>query len=311
MNSAAIDPVVYIGVDVSAQWLDLAGMARLKRQPNSPSGHAKFITHLPRNAHVIVEASGGYEQALWLALLRADIKVSRVNPARVRYFAKANQQLAKTDPLDAALLVRFGQDQAPAPDILPSDQMLQLQKLVSRREQLVAVRAQQQVQYQQLSCPSLQAQARALMKCLHQQIKSLEQSMRKTLASQPFAPKAKRLEELPGVSSVTSATLLALLPELGQHSDRRLCSLAGLAPYAYDSGPLKGQRHIQGGRWRVRRVLYMAAVTSLTHNPILKAFYQRLRQRGKPAKVALTALMRKILCLLNKMISHPQFTLAS
>lgn len=310
MNITPSQSVVHVGIDVCDQWLDLSGLPRCSRLPNTTAGHAKILTALPANAHVILEASGGCEQALWLALLRAGRLVSRVNPLRVRQCAKASGQLAKTDRLDAAMLVRFGQLMAPRPDTLPSDALLQLQALVGRREQLVALRACQQVQRKHLRCPHLLAQADALRSLLDTQIKDLETLMQQPVASSELAPKAERLQQAPGVSLVTSSTLLALMPELGAHSDARICSLAGLAPHPCDSGPMRGQRRIQGGRPRVRRVLYMAALSSLSHNPILKAFYQRLRDAGKPAKVALTALMRKLLCLLNKLLSNPSFSLA-
>lgn len=312
MNHAPILPIVYIGIDVSAKWLDLAGLPRLKRLPNTAAAHAKLARSLTPHSHVIMEASGGYEHALWIALLEAGITVSRINPGRVRHFARATQKLAKTDTLDAALLVSFGQHLKPRADVLPSPQLQQLQSLVSRREQLVQNHALQQTQCKQLRDKALQAQARKLMDYLQRQIQSLEKSMSTLIeGSEGLKLKAKRLQQLPGIGIITSATLLAQMPELGEHEDQQICALAGLAPHPYDSGPMKGLRRIQGGRERVRRVLYMAAVCSLKRNAIFKTFYQNLRKRGKPAKVALTAIMRKILCLLNKMIAKPDFTLAS
>ena len=311
MNDVHPRSVVYVGVDVSAKHLDLAGLPRLKQVPNTPAGHQRLLHSLPANAHVIVEASGACEHALWITLLKAAVKVSRVNPAKVRHYARANGRLAKTDALDAQLLVLFGQGLSPQPDLLPSEQMQELQNLVSRREQLVAMHATQQVQHQQLQNDALKIQARQLMDFMEQQIKALEKNMAALVNSEELRERSLRMQQLPGVGTVTSATLLALMPELGLHSDARICALAGLAPHPYDSGPMKGQRHIQGGRWRVRRVLYMTAICSLSHNPILKEHYKRLRQRGKPAKVAITALMRKILCVLNKLLSQPNFTLAS
>lgn len=311
MNDASPDPVVYVGVDASLKSLDLFGLPRFKQLPNTAAAHQKLLQRLPPHAHVIMEASGGCEHVLWLTLLRASVKVSRVNPTRVRHYARANGQRAKTDQLDAELLARFGEGVRPAPDVLPTEEMLELQSLVGRREQLVAVHAQQQVQYKQQRSEVLKQQAKELMGFLDRQIRTIEKAIQKLVDASELRFKARRMEQLPGVGTVTSATLLALMPELGQHSDKRLCALAGLAPHPYDSGPMKGQRHIQGGRWRVRRVLYMAAICSLTHNPILKEHYKHLRQKGKPAKVALTALMRKILCVLNKLLSNPNFTLAS
>ena len=311
MHSTSSPPFVYFGIDVSAKWLDIAGLPRTKRIPNTPTGHTKLISLLPPNAHVILEASGGYEHLLWLSLLRANCRATRLNPSRIRHFARSHQQHAKTDTLDAAILQLFGQERHPESDPLPSDALLQLQALLNRREQIVQCCAQQQTQLKQLHDPALQQQADALISVLKAQINHLEQQIQKLISSNcEMTAKAQRLTQLSGVGLITSATLLALMPELGQHSDARLCSLSGLAPHPYDSGPMQGIRRIHGGRHKVRRALYMSAITSLCHNPILKTFYQNLRQRGKPAKLALTAVMRKILCLLNKLISNPHFSLA-
>jgi transposase len=310
--------VVYIGVDVCAKWLDVAGLdaasaaakPKVKRLPNTEAGHDKLTALLPAAAHVVVEASGGYEQALWLALLRAGKKVSRVNPARVRYFAKADMKLAKTDAIDAAVLASFGASFKLRSDVLPTDWELELADLVGRREQLVTARAQQEVQMQQLRNSELQRQAKTLIKTFNAQIKHLEQSIQKLLETQEAAKKAQRLRQMQGVGPTVAATLIATLPELGKLDDKRICSLAGLAPHPDDSGPVRGQRHIQGGRMKVRRVLYMAALHCVRYNPILKTFYQRLLIKGKPFKLAITAVMRKLLCVLNKLIACPDFTLA-
>lgn len=321
-------PVLYIGVDVCAQWLDVSGLeaaaaagsqpktkakakAKTKRLPNTAAGHSMLAALLPAAAHVVLEASGGYEQALWLALLRAGKKVSRVNPARVRHYAKADMKLAKTDPIDAALLAAFGAAFNPRADVLPADWELELADLVSRREQLVTARAQQQVQLLQLHNPKLQLQAKELIKTFDQQVKHLDKLIAGLLETEAAKPKAQRLCLMQGVGPTVAATLIATLPELGRLDDRRICSLAGLAPHPDDSGPVKGRRHIQGGRMKVRRVLYMAALRCVRDNSILKTFYQRLLAKGKPFKVAITAVMRKLLCVLNKLIACPNFTLAS
>lgn len=311
MNDATHQTLVHIGIDVCSTCLDIAGLPKISQISNTSAGHQLLINALPPHAHIILEASGGCEQLLWLTLLRASIPVSRVNPARVRHYAWASGHRAKTDKLDAQMLLAYGQGLRPKADELPSDELLQLQALISRREQLVALAATQKIQLQQLTDPQLQSQAEALIGFLRDQIKALEKSIAMAIKTQEFQARAERLQLLPGVGKITSATLLALIPELGHQSDQRLCSLAGVAPYAHESGPMKGRRRIHGGRSRVRRVLYMTAITSLTYNPVLKAFYDRLRAHGKPAKVALTALMRKILCVLNKLLSKPDFVLAS
>lgn len=257
-----------------------------------------------------MEASGGYEQTLWLALLRAGKAVSRINPGRVRCFARASMKLAKTDAIDAAVLAAFGEAFKPQADALPADWELELADLVSRREQLVSARALQKTQMQQLTLPRLIAQAKALIKAFCDQIRELNKLIKALLRQEQARQKAGRLQQMDGIAQVASATLMAELPELGRLQDSQIASLAGLAPHPYDSGPMRGQRHIQGGRKKVRRVLYMAALRCVQFNPILKSFYQRLLSRGKPFKVAITAVMRKLLCVLNRLLSDPNFQLA-
>lgn len=315
MNTTQTPPStrVHIGVDVCAAWLDIHGLPRPERLANTTTGHARLIKQLqclPEAAHVILEASGGHEHALWLALLRTGIATSRVNPARVRHFARAHGILAKTDKIDAALLTRFGQQVQPACDVLPQDWELELRELSDRRLQLVSVRAQQMVQKQQLRDKRLVTQAASLLKTLDKQVKLLDQRIAALLEQGEAAIKAQRLRQMSGVGKTVSATLLSELPELGKVNDSRLSSLAGLAPHPHDSGPMKGTRHIQGGRHKVRRVLYMAALHCVRSNTILKTFYQNLLKRGKPFKVAITAVMRKLLCVLNKLAANPSFQLA-
>ena len=313
-HSTSAAEVVHVGVDVCAEWLDIHGIPSKKkafRLANTTAGHRKLIAMLPPGEHVILEATGGYEQALWLALLRAGKTVSKLNPARVRHFAKASMKLAKTDAIDAAVLAAFGAALKPQPDTLPPDWELELSSLVGRREQLVTARAIQKTQLLQLSHPQIITQAKVLIKALSRQIAQLDKLIKTALDHQDAREKAARLQQMNGIAQVAAATLMAELPELGSLDDSRIASLAGLAPHPYDSGPMRGQRHIQGGRKKVRRVLYMAAVRCVSINPILKTFYQGLLKRGKPFKVAITAVMRKMLCVLNRLIADPKFQLAN
>lgn len=312
-HSASSGGVVYVGVDVCAKWLDIHGLKsqKIKRLANAAPGHAKLIAELPAQCHVVLEATGGYEHALWLALLRAGKTTSRVNPGRVRHFAKATMRLAKTDAIDAAVLSSFGEALKPRADVLPADWELELADLVSRREQLVAVRAQQKTQLHQLTYETLITQARALIKALNDQIKDLNELIKNVIGHKEAQAKAERLQQMNGIAQVAAATLMAELPELGSLDDARISSLAGLAPHPRDSGPMRGQRHICGGRQKVRRVLYMASLRCVRVNTILKTFYQRLLARGKPFKVAITAVMRKLLCVLNLLIANPNFKLAN
>jgi transposase len=296
MKSTSGSSLVYIGIDVSQKLLELHGISRRKQVPNSASGHAKLISLLPGNSHVVLESSGGYERALWLALLRAGCRVSRVNAARVRDFARAQGRLAKTDPLDAAVLCDYARSIKPKADELPSEAQLQLQELVCRREQLVSMRAEAKMQSQQLRNAQLLEQAARLLEFFDDQLGCLLQQIR-------------RLGEVCGVGMVSTTTLLAAMPELGRLSDTQAAALAGLAPYNEDSGPYRGQRHIRGGRVRVRRVLYMAALSAVRYNRILQNFYQRLLNKGKHFKIAITAVMRKLIILLNRLIREPHFVL--
>jgi transposase len=299
-------------VDVSAQWLDIHSFPsrKIKRLANTARGHAGLIAGLPDHAHVVLEATGGYEQALWLALLRAGRKVSRVHPGRVRHFARAGLKLAKTDAMDAAVLSSFGAALQPRADRLPADWELELADLVGRREQLVSLRAQQRTQLHQITRERLATQAKELIKTLDGQIAHLNGLIKGVLEGEAARHKAARLQQMDGVAQVVASTLMAELPELGTLDNARISSLAGLAPHPRDSGPMRGQRHITGGRKRVRRVLYMAALRCVRVNVILKAFHQRLLARGKPFKLAITAVMRKLLCVLNLLIANPNFQLA-
>lgn len=302
---------VYIGIDVSQKLLELHGISRRKQLANTPAAHAKLISLLPPGSHVIIESSGGYEKALWLALLRAGCRVSRINPARVRDFARAHGRLAKTDPIDAGLLCDYARSLKPKPDRLPSEAQLQLEELVFRREQLVAMRAELQVQNQQLQRADLREQAANLLDCFDAQIGSLAGQIGRLCELPEFAAKSLRLRQVCGVGTVSVSTLLASMPELGSLSDTQAAALAGLAPYNEDSGPYRGRRHIRGGRPRVRRVLYMAALSAIRHNRILQSFYRRLLNKGKHFKIAITAVMRKLIILLNRLIREPHFVLES
>lgn len=302
---------VYIGVDVSLKQLDLHGLARRKRLANTVAGHQKLVELLPQAAHVILESSGGYEKALWLALLRAGRRVSRLHPGRVRHFARASGRLAKNDPLDAAILCDYARSFAPKADTLPSEAHLQLEELVCRREQLVSMRAELEMQSQQLASEALRQQAAELRCCFDQQIQTLESQIQICLKAPQLAPKDRRLRQVRGVGPVTSSTVLATIPELGTLSDAQAAALAGVAPYDNDSGDRHGGRHIRGGRRRARNALYMAALSAASHNHILRPFFQRLLNKGKPFKVAITAVMRKLIILLNRLIREPDFGLES
>jgi transposase len=195
--------------------------------------------------------------------------------------------------------------------VLPSEAQLELEDLVARREQLVTLRARTDVQTQQLSRPCLIEESQALLAFLDSQIHELDIRIAQCIKDEAMAQKAKRMQQVRGVGPGLCATLLANMPELGTLKDNQAAALIGVAPYDDDSGNHRGARHIRGGRAKPRNVLYMAALSASRHNPILRAFYLRLVNKGKPHKVALTAVMRKLIILLNRLIKEPNFTLAT
>ena len=306
---------VYAGVDISKDHLDLdlPGQAPV-RYTNTTEGRRKLLADFRKLAslvHVICEPSGGYEQQLLADLWAAHVEVSMVNATRVRAFARARGLLAKTDQIDAAVLREYGELLHPAALDAPSPLRERLAALVQRREQLVEMLATEQQRLSQSRDGSVQKLTRQLGKQLAKQIAQLESLIAELITTdERLQFQHNRLQQVKGVGPVTSATLLAELPELGQLDDKQIGALAGLVPYNRDSGQQRGRRVIHGGRVRVRRVLYMAAVVAARFNPILKAFYDRLVQAGKPKKVALTAVMRKLVGLLNRLLKNPQFNLA-
>jgi transposase len=303
---------VYIGVDVSCDCLAVHGPGLKPFYPNSPQGFASLIKALPAAAHVVLEATGGYQLNLVLALHQQGLPVSVLNGRHVRDFAKAMGCLAKTDKIDAALIAEFAAAKRPSADRPPTDSQLRLAELVCRRQQLVELHLSESNRLLHLRLPLLRAQIRRLLGVLERNIAMLEKLIAETIASDPcLEAKSKRLREVEGIGLISSATLLALMPELGSLSRSRAAALAGVAPFARDSGYDCGKRHIGGGRTAVRNALYMSALTAIVRNRTLKLFYDHLRSTGKPAKVALTAVMRKLICLLNHLLKSPAFSLAS
>jgi len=304
---------VYVGVDVAKATIACCILKQHFTHANDPAGHLSLIERLGslgRPVRVICEATGGYERELALALTKAGLEVSVVNPQRVRDFARARGRLAKTDKVDAAILADYGATMQPAMST-PSPQQAALAELISVRQDLIEQRTAEISRREHLRLPVLiedseQAQCR-LEKRLAAVDKLIDQHIQ---ADEQLAAKAVRLESVVGVGRVTVISLLALMPELGRVDRGQAAALAGVAPFSLDSGQYRGPRHIRGGRGALRRVLYMAAVSASQHNHILKAYYRSLIARGKPAKVALTAVMRKLIIVLNQLLRNPDFVLA-
>lgn len=310
---------LYAGLDVAKATLQLSLRGAGHALDNDAKGHQRLIALLRAAArdgiermHVVLEATGGYERALVRALHAAGLACSVMLPGRVRAFAQACGQLAKNDPIDADVLAAFGAAIRPAPTVPLTDAQQQLDELVVRRAQLVETRVAELNRAAHYTHRPLLKQSRQLLAALDRQIAQCDQLIAAQLAADAqMSARAARLQQVPGVGVVTAAVLLAHLPELGTLADGQAAALAGLAPYDRDSGPRAGQRRIRGGRASVRCALYMAVLSAVRHDRILREFYLRLRQRGKLAKVALTAAMRKLLVLLNRLLRKPDFQLAA
>jgi transposase len=304
----------HVGIDVSKQHLDIsiAGSKNL-RIANTLAGLRTLHQKLVKLAHprVTCEATGGYEKLLVASMLDAGIEVCVAAPGRVRYLAHAEGLLAKTDSIDAELIRRFA-EKIPLPIQIKQDPAAQRLRQMSDFRRMLSddiVKASNR----------LELAEGYLREHLQSQLTHLEDLKKKVEAdinthirtTEELAQKAARLQELKGVGPVLAATLLAHVPELGKVGDKTLACLVGVAPHPKQSGNFKGKASIRGGRANVRHVLYMAAVSAARCNPILSAFYKRLRtQSGKTAKVALVAVMRKMLSVLNKLIAQPNFSLA-
>jgi len=297
------EEVVYCGIDVGSKQLDIAWPQKRFELSNDRAGIAALMRQLvsaPICVHVICEASGGYEQALVRALHRASVAVSLVQPNRVRQFARASGILAKTDRIDALVLAKFGQAMRPPAMGAQSRALIRLRELDRQRCHLSRLLVAEKNRLIQLQCAQLRRLAAQLVHTLEKQIRCIDQSIDELIAQdQSLSVKAKKLTCFSGVGRRTAALLLAQLPELGQLNRRQVAALAGVAPFNRDSGTMKGKRCIFGGRRGVRCGLYMAALTAARRNHILAPFYQRLIAFGKPPKLALTAVMRKLLIALN------------
>ena len=304
---------VYVGLDIAKKSLQLDLQAKSYDLANTPSGHAQLVKRLAAvpGAHVLCEATGGYERAVVAALHAADIPVSVLNPARARQFASAAGKLAKTDPIDAAMLTAFGQAFAPAPTPQRTGTETKLTALVARRAQLLQLHVAEKQRADTCTEPALAKHFTTWLAQVKKQIAKIEALIEGLLAAETaLAARVERLDEITGVGRITAVTVLAALPELGRLDAGQAAALAGLCPYNRDSGQWQGQRHSSGGRADVRRALYMAALTASRSNPVLKPFYDRLIAAGKPGKVALTAVMRKLIVLMNHMLKNPKFVLA-
>jgi len=300
----------YVGIDVSKDRLDVAvlGERQEKQVNNTQKGIAELVQWMLelQPELIVVEATGGYQRAVVEALFWAGLAVAVVNPARVRQFARACGLLAKTDKLDAQVLAVFGQRIQPKPYTGKSEAEKQLSALLVRRKQVEEMLKAEQNRLRTTSL-SLKSSVEQVIVCLKEQKKRLDEQIQHFLQhQQTWHGQTEILASAPGVGIVTTATLLAELPELGKMDRKKIAALVGVAPMNYDSGKKRGYRKTKGGRTNVRSVLYMSTLVATRYNPLIRDQYQHLLKRGKEKKVALTACMRKFLTILNAMMRDQQ-----
>jgi transposase len=306
---------VHVGADISKATIELgcpffAVPASILNTPVGFRPLLKILTRSPSPVHVVCEATGPYHRAFVAALHQAGILVSVVNPRLIRDFARARGQLAKTDAIDALILADYGRTMRPAATPQPDPRMVLLDDLVTRRAQLVEDRARETTRLQQTICSEAITSLNQHLRHLDAQIKKLVQRIDQVVEATPvLRAKVKVLLTVKGVGPLTACAVLASLPELGTLSENQVTALAGLAPFNRDSGAFRGTRAISGGRTEVRKALYMAALCASRFNPILKAFYQRLKAAGKHHNLILTAVMRKLLIYLNCLLKKHAATI--
>jgi transposase len=297
----------FVGIDVSKAHLDVAARpgGAAFRVTNDPAGLAELVERLgPMTpALVVTEATGGYELPAVAALRAAGIPVAAVNPRQARDFARGTGRLAKTDAIDAAALAHFAEAVRPEPRPAEPAERLALDALLSRRRQLIEMRVMESNRLETCADPAVRAAIARHIAWLEAEEAEADRLLEEAVRSSPaWRERDELLRSIPGVGPVVSRTLLAALPELGSADGGRLAALAGLAPFARDSGPRRGPRSVRGGRPEVRRVLYLAALSAARRGGPLTEFAERLRARGKRAKVILVAVARRLLVIANAVL---------
>lgn len=299
-------PAVCVGIDVAKATLDVAVRPSGERwtcandQAALPALVARLRALAP--ALVVLEATGGFELAAVAALAAAGLPVVVANPRQVRDFVRATGQLAKTDAIDAQVLALFAERVRPAPRPLPDEAAQALDAVLTRRRQLLEMLVAEKNRLGFARAP-VRKGIQQHIRWLEHQLGDVDAELSRLIEQSPvWRAKDNLLQSVPGIGPVVSRTLLGELPELGRLSRKEIAALVGVAPLARDSGTLRGKRLIWGGRAPVRATLYMGALVATRWNPVIRAFYQRLRAAGKPAKVALVACMRKLLTILNAMV---------
>lgn len=307
-SGPAATPGPFVGIDVSKAKLDLAtsdDRRHVQTFDNDPAGHDKIVRLLTsrRPSRVVVESTGGYEWPLVAALLDAGLPVAHVNPTYVRHLAVGLKILAKTDPIDARVLVRYAELAEPVLLERCTKNQAELAALVTCRRQLGRTLTQQQNRRDMTRSPAARRAIDEVARVVKGQIAELDAAIRGLIDSDDhFKDLDRILRTVPGIGPVASATLVAQMPELGKADRRQAPALLGVVPYNHDSGTLRGRRAIYGGRVGPRCVIYMATLAAIRCNPVIRDFAGRLRAKGKPAKVVIVACMRKLITLVNAML---------
>lgn|SRR5208283_201628 len=297
----------FVGIDVAKDQLDVHILPKAVHFTceHDAKGIASLLSRLQEEnpTVIIMEATGGYEITLAAELGAAGLPVAIVNPRQVRDFARGIGKLAKTDAIDAFVLARFGETNKPEPQPISTDQEKQIKQLVTRRRQLVGLRASEKNHRCSARSQRVRQSIDTVIATLDREIAEVDTDIDDLIRNSPlWREEEKLLRTFKGVGPVVSRIVLAKLPELGKLDRQEVACLVGLAPLNKDSGKMRGKRMISGGRKDVRDALYMAALTAIKHNKIIKPFYERLMKSGKLFKVAITACMRKILIILNTMV---------
>lgn len=301
---------VFVGIDVSKDYLDLCILPQKRRGRfgNNDAGFAELIAWLGTSDDTLValEATGSYQTPALVALSEAGFDVVRLNPRQVREHARARGQAAKTDRLDAEIIADYAARNQPPVRPLPDAQTRLLQALMARRRQMREMLTMEENRLNQAAKPLAKSIAKHLS-WLQRELKQIDDDLDDQIRhNDVWREQEQLLRTAPGVGEITSRTLLAQLPELGQISNKQIAALVGVAPLNRDSGKFQGRRSVWGGRTEVRNVLYMATLCATYRNPVIGTYYQRLRDAGKPFKVAIVAAMRKLIVILNTMLKDNQ-----
>ena len=300
-----------IGIDVAKQYFDLHILetGQDRRMENSAGGIAKFVAlcNKIKPELIVMEATGGYELILAATVQAEGFAVAVVNPRRIRDFARAAGQIAKTDKLDARIIAQFAATMEPMPTEQINESTQKLKALVARRNQLVGLHTAESNRLEHANGKEIRRSIAAVLKVIESQLKTIDRQITEHIDNTPrLRQRSEILDSVPGIGPTTANMLVTELPELGRLNRRQIAALVGVAPIARDSGTFRGKRMTGGGRKKIRSRLFMPTLVAVRHNPVLRAYYNKLLGRGKCKMVALVAVMRKLICIMNTMAKNNQ-----